>query len=168
LEDGPPRFPQGFSGPVVLRDLLARPVAFRLRGYHPLWPHFPVGSSTRWFCNSLGVPPHSLKRPYNPECTTPVGLHTLGLGCSPFARHYLGNLCLISLPEGTEMFHFPSFTLCGLWIHPQSSEILLAVGYPIRESPDRRLLAAPRSLSQLTTPFVVSWRQGIHRVPLVA
>ena len=66
------------------------------------------------------------------------------------------------------MFHFPSFAPCGLWIHPPGTATLLAVGCPIRESPDRRLLAAPRSLSQLTTPFIASWRQGIHRVPLVA
>ena len=32
------------------------------------------------------------KRPYNTECTTPAGLHAFGLGYSPFARHYLGNL----------------------------------------------------------------------------
>jgi hypothetical protein len=66
------------------------------------------------------------------------------------------------------MFHFPSFAPPGLWVHPGSTATLLAVGFPIRESPDRRLLAAPRSLSQLTTPFIASWRQGIHRVPLVA
>jgi hypothetical protein len=29
-------------------------------------------------------------------------------------------------------------------------------------------LAAPRGLSQLTTSFIASWRQGIHHLPLVA
>jgi hypothetical protein len=66
------------------------------------------------------------------------------------------------------MFHFPSFAPPELWIHPGGAAVLPAAGCPIRESPDRRLLAAPRSLSQLTTPFIASWRQGIHRVPLVA
>ena len=32
-----------------------------------------------------------------------------GLGSSPFARHYLGNHCLFSLPTGTKMFQFPAF-----------------------------------------------------------
>ena len=32
-----------------------------------------------------------------------------GLGSSPFARRYSGNLYLISLPPGTEMFQFPGF-----------------------------------------------------------
>jgi hypothetical protein len=41
-------------------------------------------------------------------------------------------------------------------------------GCPIRESPDQRLLAASRSLSQLATPFIAHWRQGIHRKPFCA
>ena len=35
-----------------------------------------------------------------------------GLGSSPFARHYLGNHCLFSLPRGTKMFQFPRFASC--------------------------------------------------------
>ena len=42
--------------------------------------------------------------------TTPhVRCHTCGLGSSPFARHYWGNHCLFSLPQGTKMFQFPWF-----------------------------------------------------------
>ena len=37
-----------------------------------------------------------------------------GLGSFPFARRYLGNLYLISFPQGTEMFHFPWFALTPL------------------------------------------------------
>ncbi len=36
------------------------------------------------------------------------------------------------------------------------------LGFPIRKSPDRRLLASSRGLSQLTTSFIASLRQGIH------
>src|SRR3974377_2272856 len=36
------------------------------------------------------------------------------------------------------------------------------LGFPIRTSPDRSLLAASRSLSQLTTSFIAYLRQGIH------
>ena len=36
------------------------------------------------------------------------------------------------------------------------------MGFPIRKSPDRRLLASPRGLSQLTTSFIACLRQGIH------
>jgi hypothetical protein len=40
------------------------------------------------------------------------------------------------------------------------------VGCPIRKSTDRRLFAPPRSLSQRTTSFIASYRQGIHQMPL--
>ncbi len=39
---------------------------------------------------------------------------------------------------------------------------LQPVGSPIRKSPDHRLLASPRSLSQLATSFFACLRQGIH------
>ena len=41
-----------------------------------------------------------------------------GLGCSRFARRYLGNVttyvALFSFPPGTEMFHFPGFAHSSL------------------------------------------------------
>ena len=40
------------------------------------------------------------------------------------------------------------------------------VGFPIRRSTDQSSLAAPRGLSQLTTSFIASQRQGIHQMPL--
>src|SRR6266700_4077409 len=36
------------------------------------------------------------------------------------------------------------------------------VGFPIRTSPDRSLLAALRGFSQLATSFIAYFRQGIH------
>ena len=41
-------------------------------------------------------------------------------------------------------------------------------GYPIRKSWDHSLFAAPPGLSQLTTSFIASLCQGIHRAPLHA
>ena len=41
-------------------------------------------------------------------------------------------------------------------------------GCPIRKSPDYRLYAATRSLSQLTTSFIASQRLGIRHAPLFA
>src|SRR5579883_3183631 len=40
------------------------------------------------------------------------------------------------------------------------------VGFPIRKSADQSLFAAPHGLSQRTTSFIASQRQGIHRIPL--
>ena len=41
------------------------------------------------------------------------------------------------------------------------------VGFPIRKFTDQSLFAAPRGLSQRTTSFIASQRQGIHRMPLI-
>ena len=39
------------------------------------------------------------------------------------------------------------------------------MGCPIRKFPDQSLFAAPRDLSQRTTSFIASQRQGIRRIP---
>ena len=72
-----------------------------------------------------------------------------------------------SFPRVTEMFHFTPFRFPGLCIHP-GMPVCKPAGYPIRKSPDQRLLAAPRSLSQLAASFVASWHPGIHHLPFVA
>jgi hypothetical protein len=68
------------------------------------------------------------------------------------------------------MFQFPRFPATGLWIQPGLNPIACAseTGFPIRTSPDRSLHTAPRGLSQCSTSFIGTWRQGIHRTPLVA
>ena len=49
----------------------------------------------------------------------------------------------------------------------QNSELQISkVGFPIRKFTDQCLFAAPRDLSQRTTSFIASQRQGIHRTPL--
>ena len=50
----------------------------------------------------------------------------------------------------------------------ESFLVLPKKGYPIRKSPDLRLFAPSRGLSQLITSFIASMCLGIHRTPLVA
>ena len=58
------------------------------------------------------------------------------------------------------------------WLHAVMNSPYARVsstqGFPIRRSPDHGLLAAPRSLSQLSTSFIASGCLGIHRTPFVA
>ena len=66
------------------------------------------------------------------------------------------------------MFQFPPLASATYIIQLQMFR-----HYPERVSPFRNLrikacLAAPRSLSQLTTSFIAAWHQGIHRLPLLA
>ena len=63
----------------------------------------------------------------------------------------------------------PSYDLCKSepWNCSQNSELQRSkVGFPIRKSTDQSLFAAPHDLSQRTTSFIASQRQGIHRIPL--
>ena len=87
----------------------------------------------------------------------PEDIATSGLASSAFARHYSRNLgwclflALLRCFSSGGSPHTP--ILFSVWY--------LAVGFPIRKSPDRSLFAAPRSLSQLITSFIGSWCQGI-------
>src|SRR5579864_7410720 len=56
-----------------------------------------------------------------------------------------------------------------LWSNPKSEDLefrLSKVGFPIRKSVDQSFFAAPHGLSQRSTSFIASQRQGIHRTPL--
>ena len=94
----------------------------------------------------------------------PKDLATLGLAFSDFARHYFRNLgwclflALLRCFSSGGSPHIP--ILFSIWY--------LAVGFPIRKSPDRSSFAAPRSLSQLITSFIGSWCQGIPLALLLA
>ena len=73
-----------------------------------------------------------------------------------------------SVPEGTEMFQFPSFP-SATYVFSRGYLGMTPGGLSHSEipgsSPAERLPEAYRSLA---TSFIGSWRQGIHRTPLVA
>ena len=76
---------------------------FRIRGFHPLWPDFPVRSPSRL---------DAVSRSRNPGEQAPR------FGLLRFRSPLLTQCRLISFPSGTEMFHFPECRFAGLWIHP--------------------------------------------------
>jgi hypothetical protein len=84
-----------------------------------------------------------------------------GLGFSDFARHYFRNHGFFLFLQVLRWF-----TSLSLLNHPMYSDecnwCSHQLGFPIRKSPDRRLLASPRGLSQLTTSFIACLCQGIH------
>jgi hypothetical protein len=62
-----------------------------------------------------------------------------------------------------------SSALCGLALRRRrasSEQQRSKVGFPIRKFTDQSLFAAPHDLSQRTTSFIASQRQGIHQIPL--
>jgi hypothetical protein len=85
-----------------------------------------------------------------------------------FRSPLLTESLLLSLPVGTEMFHFPTFPLPALYIQagvtgsPYGPSGVSPFGNPrikVR-------LSTPRGLSQITTSFFGSRCQGIHRLLL--
>ena len=85
-----------------------------------------------------------------------------------FRSPLLTESLLLSLPVGTEMFHFPTFPLPALYIQagvtgsPNGPSGVSPFGNPrikVR-------LSTPRGLSQITTSFFGSRCQGIHRLLL--
>ena len=64
------------------------------------------------------------------------------------------------------MFQFSGCDFNILFYSDINSCLLRQLGFPIRKSPDQSVFAAPRSLSQLTTSFIASYRQGIHLLPV--
>ena len=137
-----------YSGP-----LSSKPGSCRLQGYHLLWPVFPDRSAKILICNLPTVPYDRPTEAYNTEVTTHTGLTSLRFGLFPFRSPLLGESLLISLPAGTEMFHFPAWASLSLCIQKRIGGIH-RLGFPIRRSSDHGLLAAPRGLSQLATSFI--------------
>ena len=66
----------------------------------------------------------------------------------------LAESLLISLPPGTEMFHFPGCRSEALFYSNSSDWALPQPGFPIQKSSDQRMYAPTRRLSQLTTSFI--------------
>ena len=121
-------------------------VHFRVRGFHPLRPHFPVCSAR--FC-------FPLLTVLQPRLRRNAG----GLGSCAFARHYLRNHCYFLFLRVLRCFSSPgSPGALHRTCHRQ-------VGCPIRKSVLMRVFAPGHGLSQLVTSFVASESQGILHVP---
>ena len=81
----------------------------------------------------------------------------IGLGYSPFDRHYLGNhYCFLFLRvlrcfSSPGLLSFRNIPTSSVWVAPFGNLRI------------KRLFAPSRSLSQLVTSFIASESQGIHR-----
>ncbi len=129
---------------------------FRLRDCHPLWSAFPDRSPNG--CSSPGaleVAPPCLRQPPRHNG---FDLTWRRFGLFPVRSPLLGESLLISLPPGTEMFHFPGFAARPYGFRPDSLGFTPA-GFPhsdssgstpVSDSPE--LFAARRVLLRLLLP----------------
>ena len=109
----------------------------RIRGFHPLWPYFPVCSAISFTINVVILQPRLCR-------------NIIGLGCSPFARHYLGNhyyFLFLQVLRCFSSLRSPPYLLIWIpllrWVFPFGH--LRVTGY-------LRLTAAFRSLSRPSSP----------------
>jgi hypothetical protein len=65
------------------------------------------------------------------------------------------------------MVHFTRYNPAGLFYSADAVAGSLPSGYPIRRSPDQRICAPPRGLSQLIAAFFVLQLQGIRHGPIL-
>ena len=146
---------------------LGRYGRFRLRDSYPLWCAFPCASTNAVLCHSLGDRQIPLNGPTTPNTQRLPAITRTRFSLFRFRSPLLTESRLLSLPEGNEMFHFPSFpphALCvQAWVTGHDSCRVSPFGNPRITA----RLAAPRGLSQPPTSFIGSWCQGIHRAPLL-
>ena len=146
MADGPAGFTLGSSCPALLR----------MRTAGRLVPRTGLSPSAGGLSSPFRYSPAPLVSVLLPRAR----LDAPGLGCSPFARHYLGNHVCFLLLGVLRCFSSPRSP------HPLGMvPAPLLVGFPIRKSPDQVVFADPRGLSQLITSFLASMSQGIHPSP---
>ena len=143
MGDGPPGFRRGFTCPAVLR-IHSGGNNISATGLLPCLADLSKSLRLRCFF----VTPYGVS--YNPK------RQASWFGLIPFRSPLLRKSHLLSLPPGTKMFQFPG----SAFPHPMDSggnPIPLRIGgFPIRKSPDPRLLTAPRSISVFVPSFVGS------------
>ena len=151
-------------------------IALPVRGYHPLRPCFP----DRFLLSLI----HDWPGPRSLATTSGVSVDVLS---SRYLDVSVPWVCLkppilfgdLILPfdNGSPKPHVasqrivigqvPTYRQDGLCTRPHGLGIPLSeVGFPIRKSMDQSSFAAPHGLSQRSTSFIASQRQGIRRTPL--
>ena len=131
MADGPACFPRGFPCPAVLRIRLGG----RLLSATGLLPPM-AGLSRPVRLTGAFVTP--CETSYNP------GRQAFRFGLLRVRSPLLTESRLFSLPQGTEMFQFPWCASAAAMDSLQGDRALPRPGFPIRTSPDRCLLTAPR------------------------
>jgi hypothetical protein len=104
--------------------------------------------------------------------TTPITQRLLAItrnrfGLFPFRSPLLRESRLLSLPVGTEMFHFPTLPPLALCVQARVMDHYVHWVSPFGNPGIDVWLPTPPGLSQVPTSFFGSWCQGIHRVPLL-
>ncbi len=152
---------------MLLGILLGSQCRFVYRGITFCAGPFAWPSTTTMIFYSLGDRQILQNNPTTPHRQCLPAITPVWYGLFRVRSPLLTESLLLSLPVGTEMFHFPTFPPLALCVQAR-----VTGHYPSRVSPfgHPRItarLAAPRGLSQPPTSFFGSWCQGIHHLLLL-
>ena len=140
---------------------------FHVQGYHLLCRRFPTSSATHTISYSLPDQQLWLSGPATPATQRLPALTRDWFGLFRFRSPLLAESRLLSLPAGTEMFHFPALPPPALCVQAGVTSNYARQVSPFGNPRIEVWLPTPRGLSQAPTSFIGSWCQGIHRVPLI-
>ena len=153
------RIHTGFLGPRATWDTVRKSRRFRLRGCHPLCRRFPSSLAINAISYFLPGQQLRLDSPATPITQRLLALTRNRFGLFPFRSPLLRESRLLSLPVGTEMFHFPTFPPPALCVQAGAMGHYAQSGCPIRKSSDRclvtdspRLIAGSYVLLRLLVP----------------
>ncbi len=157
----------GFLGPRATWVVLKQAVDVSATGVLPSTPDLShvLRLHQRFLtCRPIG---RLIKRtPTTPYAQPLPGITRIRFGLIQFRSPLLPESRLFSLPEGTEMFHFPSFPPRCLCVQQRVTAHDDCRVSPFGNPRIKAWLTAPRGLSWPPTSFIGSWCQGIHRAPL--
>jgi hypothetical protein len=102
---------------------------------------FQASSATHAISYSLPDQQLRLSGPATPVTQRLLAITRGRFGLFPFRSPLLRESRLLSLPVGTEMFHFPTFPPPALCVQAGVMGHYALSGFPIRKSPDRSLVA---------------------------
>src|SRR6266487_6526334 len=141
LGGGPPRFTRDFSGPVLLGIPSGSRSSFAYGGVTLCADAFQASSATQTISYFLPDQQLWLAGPTTPITQRLPAMTRDRFGLFPFRSPLLRESLLLSLPVGTEMFHFPTLPPPALCVQAGATGHYALSGFPIRRSPDRSLVA---------------------------
>src|SRR5580658_5117747 len=140
LGGGPPGFTRDFSGPVLLGILSGSREDFVYGGITLYADDFQTSLTINAISYFLPGQQLRLDSPATPITQRLLALTRDRFGLFPFRSPLLRESRLLSLPVGTEMFHFPTFPPPALCVHPGAMGHYAQSGCPIRKSTERCLV----------------------------
>jgi hypothetical protein len=141
LGGGPPRFTRDFTGPVLLGNTSGSRKSFAYGGVTLYADAFHTSSATQAISYSLPGQQLRLDGPATPVTQRLLAITRNRFGLFPFRSPLLRESRLLSLPAGTEMFHFPALPPPALCVQAGVTGNYARSGFPIRKSPDQCLVA---------------------------